>query len=139
MNKNRFDVLGMISSFMNNFNPRELEKPDPSLLKYYALMALLTGPGIVVMFWPLFFKYETLRYRFEGRQDLHHIRRGALSGLPGRTAEARPEIRHPLGEGCEADDASGRAEPDAHGTHRPREVISSATRVKAPASDFPGF
>jgi uncharacterized protein len=50
---------------MNSFNPRELEKPDPSLLKYYALMALLTGPGIIVMFWPLFFKYETLRYRFE--------------------------------------------------------------------------
>jgi putative membrane protein len=50
---------------MNNFNPRELEKPDPSLLRYYALMALLTGPGIIVMFWPLFFKYETLRYRFE--------------------------------------------------------------------------
>ena len=28
-------------------------------------MSLLTGPGIVVMFLPLFFKYETLRYKFE--------------------------------------------------------------------------
>src|SRR5215467_16247114 len=50
---------------LNNFNPGELERPDPSLLKYYALMSLLTGPGIVVMFLPLFFKYETLRYKFE--------------------------------------------------------------------------
>ena len=50
---------------LNNFNPSELERPDSSLLKYYALISLLTGPGIVVMFLPLFFKYETLRYKFE--------------------------------------------------------------------------
>jgi len=50
---------------LNNFNPGELERPDSSLLKYYALISLLTGPGIVVMFLPLFFKYETLRYKFE--------------------------------------------------------------------------
>src|SRR2546428_8210494 len=50
---------------MNNFNPGELERPDRSLLKYYGLISLLTGPGIVVMFLPLFFKYETLRYKFE--------------------------------------------------------------------------
>src|SRR5262245_66251031 len=28
-------------------------------------MALLTGPGVVVLFLPMFFKYETLKYRFE--------------------------------------------------------------------------
>jgi putative membrane protein len=50
---------------LNNFNPGQLERPDSSLLKYYALISLLTGPGIVVMFLPLFFKYETLRYKFE--------------------------------------------------------------------------
>jgi putative membrane protein len=50
---------------LNNFNPGELERPDSSLLKYYALISLLTGPGIVVMFLPLFFRYETLRYKFE--------------------------------------------------------------------------
>src|SRR5215470_13688850 len=50
---------------LNNFNPGGLERPDSSLLKYYALISLLTGPGIVVMFLPLFFKYETLRYKFE--------------------------------------------------------------------------
>ena len=50
---------------LNKFTPGELERPDSSLLKYYALISLLTGPGIVVMFPPLFFKYETLRYKFE--------------------------------------------------------------------------
>jgi uncharacterized protein len=48
-----------------NFNPSAIERPDSSLLKYYVLISLLTGPGIVVMFLPLFFKYETLRYKFE--------------------------------------------------------------------------
>src|SRR5215468_6314795 len=50
---------------LNNFNPGKLERPDSSLLKYYTLISLLTGPGVVVMFPPLFFKYETLRYKFE--------------------------------------------------------------------------
>jgi uncharacterized protein len=47
------------------FDPNHLERPHSSLLTYYALMSLLTGPGALVMFWPLFFKYETLRYKFE--------------------------------------------------------------------------
>jgi uncharacterized protein len=50
---------------MNAFDPRSLERPDPSLLKYYVIIALLTGPGFLVLFLPLFFKYETLRYRFD--------------------------------------------------------------------------
>jgi putative membrane protein len=50
---------------LNDFNPGRLERPDSSLLKYYALISLLTGPGIVVVFLRLFFKYETLRYKFE--------------------------------------------------------------------------
>jgi len=48
-----------------NFNPSAIQRPDKSLLKYYVFMSLLTGPGIVVMLLPLFFKYETLRYKFE--------------------------------------------------------------------------
>ena len=34
-------------------------------MKYYVIISLLTGPGILVGFWPLLFKYETLKYRFE--------------------------------------------------------------------------
>jgi uncharacterized membrane protein YdbT with pleckstrin-like domain len=50
---------------MQSFDPSNLQRPDSSLLKYYVIMSLLTGPGALVIFWPLFFKYETLRYRFE--------------------------------------------------------------------------
>jgi putative membrane protein len=49
---------------MSNFDPRQIERPDPSLLKYYIISALLTGPGFLVLILPLIFKYETLRYRF---------------------------------------------------------------------------
>lgn len=50
---------------MESFDPRQLKKPHSSLLKYYVLISLLTGPGFLVGFWPLLFKYETLRYKFE--------------------------------------------------------------------------
>lgn len=50
---------------MSAFDPHQIERPAPVLLKYFAIMSLLTGPGFLVVFWPLFFKYETLRYRFE--------------------------------------------------------------------------
>src|SRR5438093_6327571 len=50
---------------MRSFDAGSLERPDSSLLKYYAIISLLTGPGFLIMFWPLLFKYETLKYRFE--------------------------------------------------------------------------
>jgi len=50
---------------LSNFNPHNIERPDPSLLKYYMITALLTGPGFLVLALPLFFKYETLKYRFD--------------------------------------------------------------------------
>jgi uncharacterized membrane protein YdbT with pleckstrin-like domain len=50
---------------MQSFDPCNIERPDSSLLKYYVITSLLTGPGFLVLFWPLFFKYETLKYRFE--------------------------------------------------------------------------
>ena len=50
---------------MDIFDPRKLQRPDSSLLKYYVLTSLLTGPGFLIVFWPLLFKYETLRYKFE--------------------------------------------------------------------------
>jgi len=47
------------------FDPTRIERPHSSLLKYYVVMAFLSGPGVIVAFWPLFFKYETLKYRFD--------------------------------------------------------------------------
>jgi uncharacterized protein len=50
---------------MHDFDPKNIERPDSSLMKYYAIMAVLTGPGLLVELPRLFFKYETLKYRFE--------------------------------------------------------------------------
>jgi putative membrane protein len=50
---------------MEFLDARKIERPHPSLLKYYALISVLTGPGFLVEFPRLFFKYETLKYRFE--------------------------------------------------------------------------
>ena len=42
-----------------------LERPEPSLLKYYGLMSLLGGPFFFLILLPLYFRYQTLRYRFD--------------------------------------------------------------------------
>jgi putative membrane protein len=47
------------------FDPAAIERPDPALMRYYFLIALLTGPAFPITILPLFFKYETLRYRFD--------------------------------------------------------------------------
>jgi uncharacterized protein len=50
---------------MDSFDPGKIERPHPSLLKYYTIISILTGPGFLAQFPLLFFKYETLKYRFE--------------------------------------------------------------------------
>jgi len=47
------------------FDPASITRPDPVLMKYYLVCALLTGPLFPLTILPLFFKYETLRYRFD--------------------------------------------------------------------------
>jgi uncharacterized membrane protein YdbT with pleckstrin-like domain len=46
-------------------NIRTLERPHPDLLKYYVITAFLTGPGLIGALPYLFFRYHTLRYRFD--------------------------------------------------------------------------
>src|SRR5882762_8799252 len=46
-------------------NIRTLERPHPDLLKYYIITAFFTGPGLVAALPYLFFRYHTLRYRFD--------------------------------------------------------------------------
>jgi putative membrane protein len=48
-----------------SFDPRQITRPVPALMKYYLIVSLLTGPGFFLLILPLFFKYETLRYRFD--------------------------------------------------------------------------
>jgi uncharacterized membrane protein YdbT with pleckstrin-like domain len=49
----------------DTFDPTAIERPAAALLKYYFLVALLSGPAFPIVFLPLLFKYETLRYRFD--------------------------------------------------------------------------
>jgi len=50
---------------MEFIDARAIERPHSSLLKYYAVISAFTGPGFLVEFPRLLFKYETLKYRFE--------------------------------------------------------------------------
>lgn len=47
------------------FDPLEIKRPEPVLLKYYGCVALLAGPGFPFAFLPLYFKYTTLQYKFD--------------------------------------------------------------------------
>lgn len=49
----------------SRFDPAATTRPDPALLRYYALVALCSGPLFVVAFPPLYVRYATLRYRFD--------------------------------------------------------------------------
>ena len=42
-----------------------LERPHPALWTYYIIISIFTGPGIIVTLPYLFFRYHTLRYRFD--------------------------------------------------------------------------
>jgi len=42
-----------------------IERPSPRLLTYYALSSLVLGPLFFVRLIPLYFRYHTLRYRFD--------------------------------------------------------------------------
>jgi|ERR1041385_2071344 putative membrane protein len=42
-----------------------LERPHPNLWKYYVIVSLCTGPGALVSLPYLYFRYHTLRYRFD--------------------------------------------------------------------------
>jgi membrane protein YdbS with pleckstrin-like domain len=55
---------------------KALERPDPSLWTYYIIRALLTGPGVLVSLPYLFFRYHTLRYRFD--EEGIHMKVGIL-------------------------------------------------------------
>jgi uncharacterized membrane protein YdbT with pleckstrin-like domain len=47
------------------FDPSSIKRPDKSLLRYYLLAALVTGPAYPIAILPLIFKYETLKYSFD--------------------------------------------------------------------------
>src|SRR5215813_6766313 len=46
-------------------NILRLECPHPSLWTYYIIISICTGPGIVATLPYLYFRFHTLRYRFD--------------------------------------------------------------------------
>jgi putative membrane protein len=50
-----------------SFQPYHISKPDPALIRYYIIVALLTGPAAPITFIPLVCKYLTLRYHFDDK------------------------------------------------------------------------
>ncbi len=55
----------MSATIPTTFDHRQITRPDPALMRYYLFVSILTGPGFFFAILPLFFKYETLRYRFD--------------------------------------------------------------------------
>ena len=53
-----------------------LERPDPALWKLYVIHSALTGPGILFVLPFYYFRYRTLRYRFD--EEGIHMRVGIL-------------------------------------------------------------
>src|SRR5688572_16503632 len=72
-------MLSSPSRMDNEPVPRQiasLERPHPSLWKYYVITAVLSGPAIIITLPLLYFRYHTLRYRFD--EEGIHMRAGIL-------------------------------------------------------------
>src|SRR3954465_12646477 len=69
-------------------NIRSLERPHPDLLKYYIITAIFTGPGIIATLPYLFFRYHTLRYRFD--DEGIHMKVGILCWLGLANVQIQP-------------------------------------------------
>ncbi len=48
-----------------DFDPTSITRPDPALFRYYVLTSLLAGPLSPIVLLPLWFRYCTLRYKFD--------------------------------------------------------------------------
>lgn len=47
------------------FDPSAVTRPAPVLLRYYLVIALFSTVGFPAVFLPLYFRYHTLRFRFD--------------------------------------------------------------------------
>jgi putative membrane protein len=50
---------------VHGFTPYHITRPAPVLMWYYIICSLLLGPGLIFAIFPLWFKYETLKYKFD--------------------------------------------------------------------------
>ena len=51
----------------DRFDPASITRPEPALMTYYTITAAMTLIGFPVVVLPLYFKYHTLRYRFDDK------------------------------------------------------------------------
>jgi len=51
---------------------RAIERPHPNLMTYYVLVSLLAGPLFFILLVYLYFRYHTMRYRFDERERAPH-------------------------------------------------------------------
>jgi len=58
-------VTGEIDADAAHFNALEITRPAPVLLRYYTICSLFTLIAFPIVWLVHFFKYETLRYRFD--------------------------------------------------------------------------
>lgn len=49
----------------NSFDARSIERPDPKLWTYYLITACIVLPAAPILLPLLYFRYHTLRYRFD--------------------------------------------------------------------------
>jgi putative membrane protein len=49
------------------FDPASITRPQPALMTYYTITAAMTLIGFPIVILPLYFKYHTLRYRFDDK------------------------------------------------------------------------
>ena len=47
------------------FDPRAITRPDPALLRFYLVASLFTGPGFPIAALVSYFRYYTLKYKFD--------------------------------------------------------------------------
>lgn len=50
---------------VERFDPRAVTRPAPVLMRYYTIVALLTGPAFPIAWLAGYCRYRTLRYRFD--------------------------------------------------------------------------
>lgn len=87
-----------------------LERPEPALFKLYLIRAILSGPLIFLTLPLLYFRYHTLRYRFDAEGI--HMKVGILFRREVNVTYARIQDIH-LSSGIIALARAGRrADPD---------------------------
>jgi membrane protein YdbS with pleckstrin-like domain len=68
--------LGMADAEAVAAKVKAMERPEPALWTYYIIRAVLSGPGVLIALPYLYFRYYTLRYRFD--EEGIHMKVGIL-------------------------------------------------------------